>query len=495
MKKIISALSAVLILISSFMFLTASAENVNDDTVLNWRDDFLWGQNMNNNRRGCDSPDKYSEEALHYAAQQGVKLIRYQGQYLQDDFTETDTIIGLCNKYGIKVMLCIWPSWGVTTDEPTKEDLDFMTMSAKAFAERYNGKNGRGKVDYFQLWNEEEIGLMRAKYGASAVAGDLTSHYYTVSVEGKDDLVEFAKCYAAAAKGIREADTDAKIIINFSSAAFGCVKYYYEQGVDFDYIGWDFYTIGDDVQSNVDKFLGILRDGWYDERGGYHDSLMSQIPDKEVIICESNIGMLYQQDKLPDVDYSPFLSVMKEAYKVDAVKAFCTFKLLDAPSHVDPNETDYGHIKVEKGGKIIEPKQLYYDYQHLIGGGAPVKKLLKESIDLEPYRALKVVTQDDSDLKQDETPNLNDTDLDDNLVDDELQAPVDDIIIETVPQEPIVETVTITPDDIYNKTTSTITKNIMPWGLIIIVGVGMLVVAAAVVVAYLYFGKKKAKIK
>ena len=123
-------------------------------------------------------------------------------------------------------------------------------------------------------------------------------------------------------------------------------------------------------------------------------------------------------------------------------------------------------------------------------------------LNLKPYEVVKVTTQDDSNLKPDETPNSNDTNLNNNLVDDEIQAPIEDSIIEntteiTTPQElePIVETVTITPDDIYNKTTSTITKNVMPWGLIIIVGVGMLVVAAAVVVAYLYFSKKKAKIK
>ncbi len=487
MKKIISVLSAFLIFISSFMLPTSSvfAETTDTDTVLNWRQDFLWGQNMHNSKRGHDSPDKYSEEALHYAAQQGVKLIRYQGQYLQDDFTETDTFIGLCNKYGIKVMLCIWPSYGITTDEPTQVDLDYMTMSAKAFAERYNGKNGRAKVDYFQLWNEEEIGLMRAKYGATATAGDHINDYFTVSVPGSDDLVEWTKCYKAAVKGIREADTDAKIIINFSSRAFGCVRYYQEQGVDFDYVGWDFYTIGTDIQANEERFLGTIN-GWTDDYGGWHDGLKTVFPDKDIIICESNVGMIYVDD-YSNIDYSPFINIMKKAYEIDKIKAFCTFKLTDSPSHPQDAEKTYGHISVEKGGKITGIKPLYYQYQHLIGGGASVERLLKSSIDLTPYDALKVYTQDDSDLKTEEEPVL------------DLQPPSDDLIIEdttvesTPEKEPIVETITIKPDDIYNKTISTVTHNVMPWGLIIGVGTGLVVIAVGIIATLIIIDKKKAK--
>lgn len=488
MKKIISVLFAFLICVNSFLItaLPVFAQTDNTETVLDWRDDFLWGQNMHNSKRGYDSPDKYSEEALYYAAKQGVKLIRYQGQYIEDDFSETDRFIGLCNKYGIKVMLCVWPNFGV--DEPTQDDLDYVTMYTKAFAERYNGKNGRAKVDYFQLWNEEEIGMMRAKYGATATSGDLTSNYFTISVEGSEDLVEWTKNYKAAVKGIREADTDAKIVINFSSRAFGCVRYYQEQGVDFDYIGWDWYAKGTTEQAET-AFYEVIN-GWKDDYDNWHDGLRTVFPDKDLIICESGMDMNYIDD-IKNIDYTPFLGILDDIYSISWIKGLCAFKLTESPSHPQAAEKAHGHIDVEPGGKIIAPKQLYYDYQYLIGGDNSIEKLQKSSIDLKPYEALKVYTQDDSHLEIDN--NLSsDNSASNGSIDGHLSnETTSSSDLSKTEETPIIETVEIKPEDIYNKTTTTITHNKMPWILIISVGVGMLVLFGAGFATFILIKRKK----
>ena len=62
-------------------------------------------------------------------------------------------------------------------------------------------------------------------------------------------------------------------------------------------------------------------------------------------------------------------------------------------------------------------------------------------------------------------------------------------------KETVVETVTVKPDDIYKKTTDTVTYNKLPWGLIISVGVGMLVLFAAGFVTFLTISKKKGLFK
>lgn len=89
MKRFVSVLLS-LVIISLLFSLPGYADektvNLDDYPVLTYRNDFLWGQNMHNNRRGYDSPDEYSEEAIYYAAKMGCKLMRYQGQYLTDDF-------------------------------------------------------------------------------------------------------------------------------------------------------------------------------------------------------------------------------------------------------------------------------------------------------------------------------------------------------------------------------------------------------------------------
>lgn len=484
MKKILSLFFAFFLLLNSVSFF---AEGTSEVGVLNWRDDFLWGQNMHN-MVGYDSPDKYSEEQLYLAAQEGVKLIRYSGQELvSQDFTECDRIVGLCNKYGIKVMLVIKPG-GYDFQEPTQEDLDFVEKCAKIFAERYDGKDGRGKVDYFQLWNELEIKGMRAKYGATATAGDQTFDYYTISVDGYHDLVEWTKVFKAAIKGIRLAGTDAKTVINFSWTAFGCVRYYYENGVDFDYIGWDYYANTFNPDSAVETFENTLYKGWTDSYGNWHDGLRTVIPDKDIIICESNTWIKgadsFESEQLTPEQYEPFLAIAKSAYNYPYVKAFCAFKLTDSPSHIDPTEKYYGFVRVEAGGKIIGPKPIYYQYQQLIGGDGSIKRLLKDSVDLKPYEVFKVKTQDDTNINQSEpvTPPTSDSTSFENIP---------TVGSESIVNEPIVETVTIKPDDIYKKTISKITHNKMPWILIISVGVGMLVVFAAGFTAFLIIKKKK----
>lgn len=494
-KKVFSLVISVLILLSSFTVFSSATENLNNYEVLNYRSDFLWGQNMHTNNRGFDAPNAYSEEALHLAAQLGVKMIRYQGNYIHQDFTEADQIIGLCNKYGIKVMLCLFPQ---EVDEPTQDDLDFITQTTKTYAERYNGKNGRGKVDYFQLWNELEIDLQSAKYGTGATTGQSINNYYTTSVEGKMDLIEWVKNLKAASKGIREADTDAKIVINFSWVAFGCIRYYIQEGVDFDYVGWDWYAQTFDPEKAEKNFYAAMYGGTLETGNNKYDimGLRQAIPDKDVIICESNTWVQgyaynggYSDENMDLESYQPFIRQMKLAYQQDWIKGFCAFKLTDSPSHSVESERHYGFISVEPGGKIIGPEPIYYEYQKRIGGTNSIEKLLKSSVDLKPYEEFKVKTQDDTDINQNvpvDQPNIKD------------ETPEDTPIIEDIPTientdvvEPIIETITIKPDDIHKKTTSTITHNKIPWILIIAVGVGMLVVFAAGFATLLIIRKKR----
>ncbi len=482
-KKIISLCVIVFVLCSFFTVPSTATESINESEILNYRSDFLWGQNMHTNNRGYDAPDQYSEGALHLAAQMGVKMIRYQANYIHQDFTEADQIIGLCNKYGIKVMLCLFPE---TEDEPTQETLDRITQTTKTYAERYNGKNGRGKVDYFQLWNEKEIPLQSAKYGTGATTGQSINNYYTTSVEGKDDLVEWTKFMKAGSKGIREADTDAKIVINFSWVAFGCIRYYVQEGVDFDIIGWDWYSSTfDTVQAEKDFYAAM-----YGGKIGKDEKQISGVhevfPDKDVIICESNTWIKgfaenggYGAENMTLDKYEPFFNNMKMAYEQEWIKAFCAFKLTNSPSHPTPAEANYGFIDVEKGGKIIGPKPIYYEYQKMIGGPRNVERLLKTSIDLKPYDAFKVKTQDDTNVDQNEvvTPPISG------------DASVDDLIPDDTLDEPVI----VKPKDIYKETTKRVTRIAMPWVLVISVGVGMLVLFGAGFAVLIIIAKKKRK--
>ena len=500
MKRLFSLVVSIIVMMSSFTMPSTAVESPENNEVLNYRSDFLWGQNMHTNARGTDAPNEYSEETLHLAAQLGIKLMRYQANYIHEDFTEADQFIGLCNKYGIKVMLCLFPE---SPDEPTQEDLDLITQTTKTYAERYNGKNGRGKVDYFQLWNEKEIPLQTAKYGTGATTGQSIDNYYTISVEGKDDLVEWTKFMKAGSKGIREADTDAKIVINFSWVSFGCIRYYVQENVDFDIIGWDWYPTTFDAQKAEQEFQAAMYGGiLYGETASDNKNIKGVreiFPDKDVIICESNTWVKgypsiggYTEENMTMETYQPFISNMKLAYKQDWIKGFCAFKMTDSPSHsTSESEKHYGFISVERGGKLIGAKPIYYEYQKLIGGPRDVERLKKASINLKPYEEFKVKTQDDTDINQEVTvviPPVIDDSTNDDLVINDTPIIEEDV---SVNPEPIIETVIVKPDDIYKKTTSTITHNQTPWVLIISVGVGMLVLFGAGFATLLIIKRKK----
>ena len=58
---------------------------------------------------------------------------------------------------------------GVATITPSRTvDSEYITLYCETIAHRYNGEEGRGYVDVFQVWNEVDLILMQAKWGSSA---------------------------------------------------------------------------------------------------------------------------------------------------------------------------------------------------------------------------------------------------------------------------------------------------------------------------------------
>ena len=551
MKRILPILMSLLLLFVFCGSMPVSAESsmpsLDDRPVLTYRSDFLWGQNIHNNRRGYDSPDEYSEEAIHYAAKMGCKIMRYQGQTLTDDFTETDRVIGLCNKYGMKVMLMINPN---NVDEPTQSDLDYITEYVRTFAERYNGKNGRGKVDYFQLWNELEIDMMAAKYGTKgATDGDSTTNYYNISVEGAKDLVEWTKNYKAAIKGLKEADTDAKSVINFSWKAFGCIRYYYENGVDFDIVGWDWYATTFDTKKHYDNLWGTMH-GWYKDvvgvpKGtdvtisgdnviikdcpvrieekddfvvyigdtpnfftaktvsessniltvsaevdtathGYHKGLHEVFPDKDIIICESNSwvqGWKNYDEPMPLENYEPFWLTMEMVYKEPWIKALCAFKLTQSPNHKQPHEINYGFLEVEK----------YSNPTGKIIGPLPNYYIYQKMIGGNDNVAR--ISKDSIDLKPYEVfkvrtaADTSASEINGNYVakDNDFDVDIDADALSDFD----FDDNSVNAQNVYKKMISTITRHRMPWILLFSVGGGMIVLFGAGFLIFMLIQRKK----
>ena len=99
-RRIFSLLIAF-VLIAGIGLMPAQAAGV--ETDYKTRDDFYWG--INHHHSGYPSyPEEFLEERIHLIAKSGATMIRING-YLETDMTLLDYEVGLCNKYGLKIIM------------------------------------------------------------------------------------------------------------------------------------------------------------------------------------------------------------------------------------------------------------------------------------------------------------------------------------------------------------------------------------------------------
>lgn len=507
------------------------------------REDFGFGINVHESTYAA-YPEAYLEQQIHAVAKMGSKYIRMGLNIPSDgDWTYYDTAVGLANKYGLKIIAVIKPS--------TTMGLDLITATCETFARRYNGTEGRGFVDIFQVWNEIDITCMQAKYGNSSTSGESEDHYYTVPVDGAADLPEWLEYYQAAEKGLHCEDSNSKFLLNFAATHHGFVKYLLRNGLKLDYVGWDYYSYGvyDFEKSAKDavEYLGRLEKDIWDTY---------QVP---VIVCEtnSNAHATNQEDREnPTLDiYEPLIDYMYLYYERDWIKGAVFYELIDELAYGQTNpESWFGLLQNDGGGEIKEEneKAIYKEIQRLLKGSNELPVIDRSEVDLEPYKKLIVDTADDSQIGKDDGTTSSEPEIggdvelppDDTQSEPEVESQVETesqpeskpapsvestpsveskpeadteqtqsaetvyvdgpVTLETVyttntvytdpsvvtkVEEVLKENVVTPVKDLKSKQTSYVT----PWDIIIIAGAGMLVAAAGAVVVYVLIMKKKLK--
>ncbi len=335
------------------VILLSSANTVfAEDPVLNGRDDYIWGVTMHSQEQSPVYSNYYTEDQIHLAAEMGINLVRIGISTL----TQTDKCVQLANAYGMKVMMGMAIP-GLTFDD--NYDVATIKQTFKSYAQRYNGKNGHGKIDFFQIDNELDLQMMYA----STIPGDTgtsTSNYDPVFLKNLTPQV------AAAADGIREAGGGIRSVINFSWTHYGFLKYFRDHGVSWDVIGHDWYS-----------------DGFVDNRypGDYYwvgDILYKEFG-KEIILCETNLfGKTADFDENDVSNWDPLIQCMQDCYRRDFVIGTCFYELMDEPQFENDGgyniESHFGLFFNKPNGEIISPKPIYYRLQKIIGGGK-VEKL------------------------------------------------------------------------------------------------------------------------
>lgn len=474
MKRICCLLLTISFLIVSVAPCSVSAQSGGFDwgtTDYTSRKDFLFGINVH----GQDTnsyPAEYLDEQIHLVAKAGSKMIRINGQVVGADFDYQDRVVGLCNKYGLKIIMVFKP--------PTDMGLDVITQNCKTLAERYNGKNGRGFVDYIQVWNEMDARLKKAKDGGGGGGtGKKPEDFYTIPVEGYDDLPEWTEYYRAAAKGVREADSDTKFMINFCYHLWGMILWFLKEGVPIDVIGWDCYPTKANQQESHDLIVEDMNEFERDVYNQYH------IP---VIICETgtyntsdyNTVLHTMEDTLVLENHYHMFDVIKEAYKRSWIKGLVVYELLDEPIQ-SGKEGRWGIVSCEKGGIIGQPKSVYYELQRIWKGNPDLKKYSKTEIDRSPYAIFDVDTADDSAVSGQNT-NMADIPVI-SFPDRQESADAEAVISDKAEAPTVVKTM-------IKKMTVTENAHKIPWA-VTLAACGVLVITAAFIMFFPAIRKKR----
>ena len=362
-RKFVALLVAVITLAASSVTIVQAAE----DPKLTSRKDFDWGVVMHEPKMSMLAYNTgYLEEHIHLAAEMGSKLIRIDAR---DSIGHLDKLVMLANSYGMKVMLVVYIP-GKTLDG--EYDADLIQQHFHTYASRYNGKKGFGKADYIQIDNEMDVTLMRASSKGESGGQNITDydelHLRTLTGQVK-----------AAIKGVNNAGTSIKTIINFGWTHWGMFDYFVKEGVQWDIIGYDWYSDMFQAAQNPDNYF-------------WAGDIVYEKYKKKIVICETNMnGNSISSSATPAEvnkwhnnasNWDPLVKCMEHYYRRDYVIG-CTFyefcdELEREGDKYEP-EAHYGLVFTDKNtGAVIEPKPIYYRIQKMIGGGKVQKLDWKE---------------------------------------------------------------------------------------------------------------------
>ncbi len=307
------------------------------------RKDFAWGINIKHASGYPAYKPESTEKMVLLAKDMGCKILRIG--YDAENVENMDKTVRFANECGMDLMLCHYAGIAQSDEEYSA---DYYYNLFKSLANRYNGKNGHGVVKYFQIDNEVDLWVMHTAFAESGkVGGDGRE------IENFDiSLLESArKKFEVAIKGVKDADSDAKTVINFAWEHYGMLQYMYENGIEWDVTGYDWYGDMAQVYINNGRTAFDSARTVYEKWG------------KEIIICETNQFYAEAFDETDPESWNILYEIMKDAYKMDFVKGCIFYELVDElyyEHETYERESHFGFIGSDKDCNLGEPKAVYY---------------------------------------------------------------------------------------------------------------------------------------
>ncbi|MBO4734093.1 MAG: glycosyl hydrolase 53 family protein [Clostridia bacterium] len=300
------------------------------------------------------------ESNLDYCVDLGCKMIRYnQSCGSESDIETVKKVSAICHKKKMQFFHCIdkYDDWVKEEHEDIERYFEDCMFN---IADKL-----KGCVDIYQLFNEMDVIAMR---------GDIKN----IILPGKDgkekgeyDSVRFENAVLAvrgAIKGVRRADKDAKICINFAWWHTALIYEMYRRGCDFDIIGLDWYSDCEEV-SSIEKLIADVK---------------KNIPGKDFIICETNFWMhpmsrdpIEKQNalkvkELRDENQKKWVPEFIEKVadlKDSSILGIVFYELLDEPVFEKDEycgEAHFGFIACDRNGKNKVKKPAYDSLKNCI---------------------------------------------------------------------------------------------------------------------------------
>ena len=262
-------------------------------------------------------PQEQTLTHLHLAAQLGVKLYRFDTEL--NNWLWMDLLVETAGKYGLDLMAIVYQADGL----------------AEKMAARY-----RGKIKYYQICNEIDCLTFKKIPGVPDADGREIHDF------DENKLADWAdRCRRIAAE-LRRGDPEAKLCLNGTWKHTGMIDYMLANGVDFDILGWDWY-------SNMESY-GI--------RNCVEDLLRYE---KDIIFCETNIWPHTHKEE----DRAPYLVGLMNAlytYPSSRLKGMIIYELMDEPRHPSAPERTFGLVRADEKGQVLGMKDAYIAIQNLL---------------------------------------------------------------------------------------------------------------------------------
>ncbi len=320
---------------------TSASKTPKPYNISYYKEPFLWGVTMQPAGLGRYIAEIWAMQ-VQVAKNLGVPYVRLSWDYTNPaKFDYHDEVIKALEAQGIKIYLGFNPSIPLKNVKASYND---------GLAWGYRIANYyKGKIKYYQLGNEQSIGALKG----SEYSGENISDYDEINYQLAKEWLR------GASDGIKRGDPSAYRVITGLWLGTGFFERLERDKIDYDIIGWDWFSDMGDISSKK------MADGTF-----LIDKLKSF--NKPIFLAEINVRPEGEngQNGPNEKNQADFLSKNADWAVSANLRGFIVYQLFDNPNNPLGYTDFYGIVETEKSpsGSVVpgEARPAFYTYKDII---------------------------------------------------------------------------------------------------------------------------------